>query len=104
MPARDWFDLQLRCAERAAAITGLPLDDALLHFTALYHGMGLGYSFDPTASVWQNYLRGFRAASDRVTFTAEFCAAHSLPIAISPFGCFGYTYVPAERRIKLHFG
>ncbi len=51
----------------------------------------------------RDYLRGFRVASDRATFTAEFCAVHSSPAAVSPFGCFSHTYVPTERRIRLHF-
>jgi hypothetical protein len=100
---RDWFDLQLRFAERAAAITGLSLDEALLRYTALYHRMGLGYTFDPAAAVWQEYLRDLHAASDRASFTAAFCAAHSSPAPVGPFGCFSYTYVPAEWRIRLHF-
>ena len=101
--AREWFDLQLRCAERAAVITGLQLDDALLRYTALYHRMGLGYTFEPNAATWQEFLRGLHAAGDRAVFTAEFCAANSPPAAVGPFGCFSYTSVPAERRIRLHF-
>ncbi len=100
---REWFDLQPRCAERAAAITGLSLDDALLRFTTFYHRMGLGYTFDSSGPVWRDYLRDLHAARDRATFTADFCAAHSPPAAVSPFGCFGYTYVPAEWWIRLHF-
>ena len=100
---REWFDLQLRCAERAATIIGLPLDEALLRFTAFYHRMGLGYTFDQAIPVWRDYLRDLHAAIDRATFTAAFCAAHSSPAAISPFGCFSYTYVPTERRVRLHF-
>ena len=101
--ACEWFALQLLCAERAAAITGLPLDDALLRYTTFYHRMGLGYTFDPAATMWQEFLRGLHAASDRAVFTAEFCAAHSPPAEVGPFGCFSYTAVPAEQRIRLHF-
>ena len=103
MLSRDWFALQLRCAERAAAIVNLPIEEALLRFTVVYLRLGLGPTFDPDAPLWREYLRGVASAGDRAAFTAAFCAEYGLPQAASPFGCFGYTHVPEEGRIRLHF-
>lgn len=103
MPSRDWFDLQLRCAERAAAIAGLSIAAAVLRFTVIYQRLGLGYTFDAEAPRWREYLRGLAGADDRAAYTAACCAPFNQPPATSPFGCFSYTHVPEEGRVRLHF-
>ncbi len=70
-PARDWFALQLSFAERAAAITRLPFEEAVLRFTNCYRRCGLGHARDPDHPIWQDYLRGLRVAADRAAWTAE---------------------------------
>ena len=100
---REWFSLQLRCAERASAIAGLPIADALLRFTTIYARLGLGYSFDPAHPRWVAYLHGLPHAADRATYTAACCAEADSDHTPRPFGCFRYTFVPDEGRVRLHF-
>jgi hypothetical protein len=101
--SREWFALQLRCAERVSAIADLPIADALLRFTAIYARLGLGYRFDPAHPRWVDYLRGLPQAADPATYTAVCCAAGEGAAVTRPFGCFRCTFVPEEGRIRLHF-
>jgi len=102
-PSRDWFALQLRFAERAAALTGLPFEEAVLHFTNCYRRCGLGQSRDSDHPLWQNYRRGLRATPDQASWTAEYCRIHGQSARIAFFGCFHYDYLPETRQIRLHF-
>ena len=99
----DWFALQLRFAERATALTGLPFEEAVLQFTNCYRRCGLGQSRDPNHPIWQEYLRGLREAPDQAAWTAEYCQTHEQPISVKFFGCFYYNYSPELRQIRLHF-
>lgn len=101
--SREWFALQLRCAERASAITGLSITDALLRFTAISGQLGLGYGSDPDHPCWQAYLRGLAVAADPAAYTAACCAGSEATYTPRPFGCFRYTVVPTEGRVRLHF-
>lgn len=102
-PSHDWFARQLSFAERAAAITGLPFEEAVLRFTNCYRRCGLGHARDPGHPNWQAYLRGLRVAADRAAWTAEYCRTHERPISTEYFGCFSYEYLAETRQIRLHF-
>jgi hypothetical protein len=102
-PSPTWFALQLTFAERAAALTELPFEEALLRFTNVYRRAGLGQSRDPEQPNWQGYLRGLRAAADQAAWTADFCRAHAQPASGAFCGCFHYDYFPETRKIRLHF-
>ena len=65
--ARGFFDLQLRFAERIAALAGLPLSRALLEYTNLYVRFGLGRDFDPAHPGWRDYEAGLAVEHCEVT-------------------------------------
>jgi hypothetical protein len=102
-PPRDWFDLQLRFADRAAAIEGVPFEEAVLRCTNIARQLDRRRAWDPTEPIWQEYLRGLRVADDRVAWTVAFVQEHGAAPISGPFGCFSYNYVPETRKIRLHF-
>lgn len=104
--AKAFFDLQLSFAERVQAMSGMPLERALLDYTNLYVRFGLGRDFDPGHATWQAYLAGLSEAEDRRDWTYRFyrrddAAATAQPLAAT-FGCFSYG-PPNDGRVRLHF-
>lgn len=102
-PSRDWFALQLAFAERAAAITGRPFAETMLHFTNCYRRFGLGQARTPDHPIWQEYLRGLLLSADHADWTATFCHSHTQSLAVPFFGCFHYEYLAETQHIRLHF-
>ena len=104
--AKAFFDLQLTFAERIVALSGLPLEQALLDYTNLYIRLGLGRQFDSAHPTWQAYLAGLREAADPREWTYRFYArrgeAGTGPAIVASFGCFSYARLDAD-RIRLHF-
>jgi hypothetical protein len=104
--AKAFFDLQLTFAERVVALSGLPLEQALLDYTNLYIRLGLGRHFDPAHPTWQEYLAGLREATDPREWTYGFYTrrgeAGTEPSVVASFGCFSYGRLDAD-RIRLHF-
>ena len=104
--ARSFFDLQLACARRVAAVSGMPLDRALLDYTNLYIRFGLGRGFDPSHPTWREYLAGLERAADGGAFTHHVYlalgAADGRPDVAAESGCFSCGQLPG-RRIRLHF-
>jgi len=107
MYAPEWFALQLRFAERGAAILGLSADEAFLRCTNCYLQLGLGRSFDPTAPRWVAFLRGVAAAVEPAAWAMVTCRDSPMSaVAVAPhesFGPISYGWVPDEGRIRLHF-
>ena len=104
--SREFFDLQLRFAHRAATLTGLGLGDALLEYTNLYIRFGLGRDFKADHPSWRDYLRGVSETNDPREWTYRFYleradSAMSHPV-VATFGCFSYARF-REDSIKLHF-
>jgi hypothetical protein len=104
--AKAFFDLQLTFAERVVALSGLPLEPALLDYTNLYIRLGLGRLFDPAHPIWQEYLAGLREAPDPREWTYRFYSrrgeAATGPSIVASFGCFSYGRLDGD-RIRLHF-
>ena len=102
-PPASWYTLQLRFAQRAAAVSGLPFEEALLRFTNCDRRCGLGRFRDAEHPTWRAYLRGLRDSVDKAGWTAEFCRTHAEPVRADFFGCFRYDYLPEARMVQLHF-
>jgi hypothetical protein len=102
---REFFDLQLQFARRAAEIAGLPLERAVLRFTNVYVRLGIGRGFDEAHPVWRAYADGLARAPDAAGWTYEFCRTR--PPAepeglVATFGCFSYAK-ESTGRLRLHF-
>lgn len=103
---KQFFEINLRFAQRVADISGQPIESALLHYTNLYIRFGLGRDFAATNSIWQEYLEGLYQVEDTAEWTYRFYLKRQQRVASqlhdSPFGCFSYTIVDGN-RIRLHF-
>ena len=104
--AKAFFDLQLKFARKVTALSGLPLNQALLDYTNLYVRFGLGRDFDPAHPTWQTYQAGLQDAEDTLEWTYRFYLARAEALAGPPvaatFGCFSYGLL-TDDRIHLHF-
>lgn len=104
--ARTFFDLQLQFAETVSALSGLPVERALLEYTNLYARFGLGRDFDPAHPVWQEFLAGRGPAIDDRAWIYGFylarAGAEGPPGLVATFGCFSYA-LRGDGRIRLHF-
>src|SRR5258705_13221402 len=61
---KAFFHLQVRFARKVTALSGLPLELALLQYTSLYVRLGLGRAFDPGHPIWRGYAAGLGDADD----------------------------------------
>jgi hypothetical protein len=100
---RDWFAVQLRFAERAAAILGLGFEEAVETHTGCARSFGLSWRDIPDGSLWQEFLRGLRIAEDRAGWAYDFALRSRQGEEASKFGCFSYDFVPETRQIRIHF-
>jgi hypothetical protein len=102
----EFFALQLRFADAAARVTGLPPERALLDYTNLYVRFGLGRAFDAGHPAWRRYIEGLHGAADRVEWTYRFYGQESErigePVGVLRFGCFSYAMQDAA-RVRIHF-
>ena len=102
----EFFHLNLVFAQKAAALTGLPMEDALRLHSHLYLSFNLGRDFDPQHPAWRAYLDGLSAAGDALDWTVVFYrrrlaeAPRQLPAL--EFGCFSYA-VWDGGRARIHF-
>ena len=103
--SRAFFELQWQFAERVAAISGMPREQALLHYTNFYIRFGLGREFDANDAVWRIYIDGLQNASDAVDWTWRFFLTRPSvppPSLVAAFGCFSYSNAGND-AIRLHF-
>ena len=104
--SKEFFDLQIRFAARAAELSGMALEQALLDYTNLYVRFGLGRDFDAAHPIWIDFVRGFLRAADRAEWTYDYFLARDHhpgpPSVVATFGCFSYAREQPE-RIRLHF-
>jgi hypothetical protein len=104
--AKEFFDLQLEFAERAASLSGLPFARTVLEYTNFYIRFGFGRDFDPNHSRWREYLAGLLDTDDRRDWTYRFYVKQSPAVAppgvVAAFGCFSYARSSSD-RIRLHF-
>ena len=70
--AKAFFDLQLQFAQKVAALSGMPVAQALLEYTNLYIRFGLGRDFDPAQPIWREYVAGLQTADDPGEWTYRF--------------------------------
>lgn len=99
---REWFALQLRFAERAAAVLGLDFAAALWTCTNFVRACGLSEHDDPTDPRWQGFVRGLRVADDQAGWACDF-VRQARREALHADGCFSYDYESETRQIGLHF-
>ena len=104
--SQEFFDLQVRFAERVAELSGMALEQALLDYTNLYVRFGLGRDFDAGHPLWIDFLTGFSRTADRAEWTYLFFRSRDdqpePPSVVATFGCFSYARAEHE-RIRLHF-
>lgn len=99
---KSYFALHLRFAERVAAVTGMPLDAALLRYTQFYNiGLQQGWDFDPANPTWRAFLAALDAGADAVDYVygqyRRRFGGETEP------GCFRYAWEPETRTVRLHF-
>jgi hypothetical protein len=103
---KTFLDLQVQFAHKVAALSGLPLDRALLDYTNLYIRLGLGREFDPAHPTWRAYAVGLQDAGDIREWTYRFYLRRPDAMAatgiVATVGCFSYSQVGGD-RIRLHF-
>ncbi|ACC72762.1 hypothetical protein [Paraburkholderia phymatum] len=103
--SRAFFELQWQFAERVAVISGMPREQALMHYTNFYIRFGLGRQFDANHDVWRIYIDGLSNAADPVDWSGRFYLARPdvpPPSLIAAFGCFSYSNAGND-AIRLHF-
>ena len=104
--AKEFFDLNARFAQKAAQVTGMSIERALLDYTYLYLSFNLGRAFDPQDATWQDYLAGLLGHPDPAVWTHDFYLRQQhirpRPLPEPAFGCFSYSRM-ADGRVRLHF-
>ena len=103
----QFFDLQLRFAQRIAEVLSKPFGEAVGSYTNLYVRLAMGPRLDASNAVWRRYLCGLLAASEPAAWTHEVhlqrLHLHAGPKPIRTEGCFSYEFVD-DVRVRLHFG
>ncbi|WP_082521999.1 hypothetical protein [Ramlibacter sp. Leaf400] len=98
-----YFDLQVRFAERYAALIGIPLHEAIGRCTNLRRRFAM---VGPSGhDRWAAFLDGVQACSHhddvlRIVMDTHDSAPTRSP---SPFGCFSYDAPDAQGTLRLHF-
>lgn len=104
--SKDFFDLQVSFAQKICALSGRPLESALLDYTNFYVRLGLGRRYESQHPSWQAYLAGLRDAEDIRDWTYRFYLddpeVSTMPPVVATFGCFSYA-VEGANRARLHF-
>lgn len=109
---KAFFDLQLRFAQAARALTGISLERAVLDYTNVYIRFGLGRDFNTGHAVWREYADGLVDAPDIGDWTYRHylrlgadrpgVAASGVHRPGAVFGCFSYVMQDAA-TVRLHF-
>lgn len=101
-----FFALQLAFARRVADVTGMLLDDALLHYTTSYVSCGLKAPFnpDPENPKWRAFLQGLHDAPDPSVYLYD---VSLMSDRIKPYpphtDCFSYRYEAETCTVRLQF-
>ncbi len=102
---KEFFEVQIQFARRVAEVCGIPLEQAILHYTNVYVRFAIGRGFDPAHPIWRKYVDGLWRASDPSEWTYQFYLTRPYvepPQVIAAFGCFSYGLQSGD-RIRLHF-
>ena len=103
---KEFFDLQFSFAEKVQALSGMPLERALLESTNFYVRFGLGRELDREHEGWRAYLDGLSNADDGRDWTYR-CylkdpEANTAPPLVATVGCFSYARHGAK-GVRMHF-
>lgn len=106
----DYFDLQLRFADRLAQASGHPFSQVVGEATNLHRRFGLG-RLDPAApkAEWRDFAEGLSQRSqpqDRLAWTLEAYEAappEPLPEDQTAFGFFACERADEDGQIRIHF-
>lgn len=100
-----FFALQLAFARRVVVVTGIPINEALLHYTTCYSATGLipyNLTVAPNAPQWQAFLAGFAVADDPAAYAHGIYLAHYKP-DLEHTVCFSYRYEDETRAVRMQF-
>jgi hypothetical protein len=102
--------IQLTFARGMAALTGQPIQEAILRRTALYRILGLDWSLDPAAPVWRRFIQaaGDDGGDSEAAYAvyAERYARGLVPdydTSRPHWGCFSYEFDADTKVVRLHF-
>ena len=106
----DYFDLQLRFAERVSTIKGEPLQEVVPTYTNFYRRFGYGrIGSEPIAPEWEGYLEGLIGAPSHVD-RVQWTQSHFRRLGIErlakqrvAFGCFDFEPPTASGMTRIHF-
>lgn len=102
----EFFELQLRFAERVANLSGVPFEEAVGCYTNLYVRLAMGQRLDASNADWQRYLAGLSAVPEQAAWThaihLQRLHFHSGPTSARTEGCFSYAIAGVD-CIRLHF-
>ena len=101
--SKAFFQLQLSFVEKVTQKTRLAFEEALLSYTTFYLHFDLGRTFDPANCVWQEYLKGLTLTNDPAEWTYTFYQRRRAILIADFYGCFYYSFLPAEQTIRIHF-
>nr|WP_241019077.1 hypothetical protein [Paraburkholderia sp. Tr-20389] len=86
-------------------MSGVPCEQALLHYTNFYIRFGLGREFDTNHPVWRIYIDGLSNAAEPVEWSWRFFLTRPHvppPLLVATFGCFSFSNAGND-AIRLHF-
>ncbi len=106
----DYFDLQLRFADRLAQASGRPIAETVSWATNLHRRFGLGrLESAPPGQVWGAFVAGLAAratAEDRLAWTLrvyEDAPPEPLPPGQTAFGFFACEPADDDGQVRIHF-
>jgi hypothetical protein len=102
----EFFELQLRFAERVADLSGVPFVEAVGCYTNLYVRLAMGQRLDASNADWQRYLAGLLASPEQAAWTQSIHLQrlHLRSGSTSAWteGCFSYAIAGLD-CVRLHF-
>src|SRR3989344_3891984 len=104
---KEYFELQVKFAQRLSEVSGISLADALLDYTNLYRRFALGRRGDSSNPIWQEFAswqENEDIAERAYQLYLKSRETKKEEESQSPtFGCFKYDYVPTSKTIQIHF-
>lgn len=107
---RDYFDLQLRFAQKISEVGQIPLTDAVALYTNFHRRFGLGsIKGESYATEWTRYtqgLVGLPAHAQMVSWTQAYflqSPEETLPSEDCEFGCFSCSPSNDDGIVRIHF-
>lgn len=107
--AKDFLILQIRFAQKIAAVSDQALEDVLIDYTMLRTLFNLRVSHDTPNPLWDAFIEGLRPSDTPEEWTYDFYLQRLAVRTTSVdnrkfFGCFSYVYPwRGTRKLRLHF-